>query len=179
MDARLDKIIDLLLLNQGTATGPSPFRKKTRHEDHLSPDMEIDHFEQLSSNIDNAKESQEEPKSPERGSTPTIPTPLDTEMKGPSDQKHNDALNNEYLPPLPDSPTQEDHTWLKRNTNAAKAFNAKAKILLNPYRTAREELSLTTGSRLSLLNTPSTSPGVHLTTLPSSRRDTASRGREE
>ena len=51
MDERLDKIINLLLLNQANATtGPSPYHKKlkpTSYDDEQDNDMEVDHFTTL------------------------------------------------------------------------------------------------------------------------------------
>ena len=113
MDARLDKIIDLLLLNQGSGIGPSPFRKKTRHQQNINLDMDIDHFDQMSSTIDH-NQPEIQPESPKRVVTNTPPQPdlpMEDHHQGDTGHMHQQA----DLPPLPDSPIQEDHTWLKRN----------------------------------------------------------------
>jgi len=175
MDARLDKIINLLLHTHDTnaTTGPSPFRKKTRHDPNNETDMEVDHFNQ---NINDSHEAERHDTqitpistSPTRGHDQTPPT---TTTNSP-------ARNNPETTPLPDSPNQEDTTWLKRQTTTQQAFTEKAKALLNPYRTAHETLkSQLKSSRKSLLNASSPPIGVQLTTLSSSRSDIASRGRE-
>jgi len=203
MDARLDRIIDLLTLQQGNdKTGPSPYRKKTRHDTEQEPNMDIDHFDQLASSPQNkAKENQvqtQSPPSPVRENTMNDNTPqsqisigitakprtgpMDTNMtiQEPSTEIIEDSTT-PPPPPLPDSPGKEDSTWLRRKTAATITFTEKAKTLLNPYRTAQETLndSARAANRMHLLNAPGTPMGVHLTTLPSSRRDTASRGRED
>jgi len=108
--------------------------------------------------------------------------PMDTNMtiQEPSTEIIEDSTT-PPPPPLPDSPGKEDSTWLRRKTAATITFTEKAKTLLNPYRTAQETLndSARAANRMHLLNAPGTPMGVHLTTLPSSRRDTASRGRED
>jgi hypothetical protein len=174
MDARLDKIIDLLLLSQATSVpGPSPFRKKTRHGSNDTGDMDVDHFDQLAQ--DDPEPSRDSPhtnvtpESPTRGQKPQT----NSALASPSRQERREAL----LPPLPDSPNQnDDATWLKRQATASIAFTEKAKTLLNPYRTAQETLK---ANRKSILNAPSIPMGVKLTTLSSSRSDIASRGRED
>ena len=136
--------------------------------------MEVDHFDQLTN------ETQERtpdtpmpilaPASPKRSQDQQPITPRGTEF---TTQKS----RTETLPPLPDSPTQDDDaTWLKRQTNASIAFTEKAKTLLNPYRTANETMK---ANRKSSLNAKSTPMSVQLTTLSSSRSDIASRGRED
>ena len=179
MDARLDKIIDLLLLSQqdnSVAPGPSPFRKKTRHDPNNSSDMEVDHFDQLVSG--NPK-----PPTDTLKPHPTPDSPIRRQNDPPRATMESPTRkpNPEIPPPLPDSPSQdEDATWLKRQATASIAFTEKAKTLLNPYRTAHDTLKQQIkASRKSLLNAPSTPMGVHLTTLSSSRSDIASRGRED
>ena len=202
MDARLDKIIDLLILRQGNdMKGPSPYRKKTRHDTEQDPDMDIDHFDQLAPTPQSKtqetqdQQSQHPPHSPARYEPPkdtnpqnhmlitTAPNPpKGTTDKDEMTQTPIDSITESYTlppPPLPDSPG--DPTWLRRKTAATITFTEKAKTLLNPYRTAQETLigNARSATRMSLLNAPGTPMGVHLTTLSSSRRDTASRGRED
>ena len=183
MDARLDKIIDLLLLRQETNSiiGPSPFRKKTRHETNEASNMEVDHFDQLSS-----LETQETGAGEIPRTTFTPDSPIRDKVQKTTSPHVSTAIPNqksitETPPPLPDSPTQnEDSTWLKRQANASSAFTEKAKTLLNPYRTAHETLKEQTKAKhKSSLNAQSTPMSVHLTTLTSSRSDIASRGRED
>ena len=179
MDARLDKIIDLLTFSQdASAPGPSPFRKKTRHDQMNSNNMEVDHFDQL------ASETQAPmtdtivpiltPKSPNRGLYQQETPPSATESPP-------RKLTLDKPPPLPDSPKQQDDaTWLKRQTTASIPFTEKAKTLLNPYRTAHETLKgQIKSNHKSSLNAQSTPMSVHLTSLSSSRSDIASRGRED
>jgi hypothetical protein len=185
LDARLDKIIDLLLLNQGNTTGPSPFRKKTRHEISKEANMEIDHFDKLTAEVQDNRESQT------NGSQMTSPTQIGSPAQAttstgtPILHKHSSEddtmqdTNKGNPPPLPDSPNQDDNTWLKRKTSASVVFKEKAKTLLNPYRTAQETLKMNKkNTHIGLLNAPNTPMSVHLTTLSSSLSDTASRGRE-
>ena len=206
MDARLDKIIDLLILRQGNESGgPSPFRKKTRHETDNDPDMEIDHFDQLSSTTKHPEKTTptthqiQTMTSPPRGQTQqdnfsqtnstkdhtaksftTQAADMDIRTHSPTNQYKTDSHIHKP-PPLPDSPGNEEAAWLRRSTPATSTAPEKAKTLLNPYRTAQETLKDQTRipNKMSLLNASSTPMGVHLTTLSSSRRDTASRGRED
>ena len=205
MDARLDKIIDLLVLRQGNdRMGPSPYRKKTRHDTEQDPNMDIDHFDQIAEHPQNEyqenqddHQAQPSPPSPARYNPPKDTNPqmhisigtIANPYKGPMDNNSTIQIptdstierNSLPPPPLPDSPTNEDSTWLRRKTAATITFTEKAKTLLNPYRTAQETLNDNARpvNRMSLLNAPGTPMGVHLTTLSSSRRDTASRGRED
>jgi hypothetical protein len=193
MDARLDKIINLLLLNQeGNPTGPSPFRKKIRHEPPNDANMETDHFDQLSTpggvqtraNSPD-QESEFETMTLERKSPSTTEIPIDETMhdtiRAAPDTSSPKSTHSNKLPPLPDSPNPPDDSWLKRKTNASIAFTEKAKTLLNPYRTAQETLKLhKKTNRIGLFNAPNTTPmNVQLITLSSSRSDIASRGRED
>ena len=205
MDACLDKIINLLLLSHAPPEGPSPFRKKTRHETEDTTNMEIDHFDQLSTDKELIP-SRNSPITADLNKQPTtradvIHTQAQQANHQPIDETQQSADNNTREPevtpklqerdssnkspqatppPLPDSPGKDDSTWLKRKTSAAKELNEKAKTLLNPYRTARGAmLAQTPRNQLSLLNQPIASQGVHLTNLSSSRGDTASLGRED
>jgi hypothetical protein len=201
MDARLDKIIDLLLLNQGSTIGPSPFRKKTRHKNGKEANMDIDHFETLTLENqdvhDPKRRRNKHPDSPTRTSQARTDnkTPPTTDIETTTSQMwqatttpppiaetENTASLIRFNPPpaLPDSPNQEDATWLQRKTNATIAFTEKTKTLLNPYRTTQETLkSNSRPNRMSTLNAPSTPMGVTLTTLSSTQSDTALRGRKD
>jgi hypothetical protein len=133
MDARLDKIINLLLINQGNTTGPSPYRKKTRHETTKESNMEIDHFETLTSENNEDKDPElprnQRPKSPNGTSQTQHEFDLDkneTTIKTPEqdpNQMRQDAptppptvkapniaspIRIDPPPALPDSPNQED-----------------------------------------------------------------------
>ena len=162
--------------------------------------MEIDHFDQLApmqQNEINRNHHVQSPSSPTReppgeNSYHHRQSPNET-----SDKPHHMEIANNRThspidltvaehsipspPPLPDSPGTEDSAWLRRKTSATTTFTEKAKILLNPYRTAHETLKAQSKSAsiMSLLNAQRTPMGVHLTTLSSSRSDTASRGRED
>ena len=121
MDARLDKIIDLLLLNQRqTITEPSPFRKKTRqYENYDEVNMDIDHFKQLSSDRHDPQRNEHHPddataprgaKSPNNegisssktrtvnldDTSSSFPSPI--EVEDPMNQEH-EMLQNKTTPP--------------------------------------------------------------------------------
>ena len=197
MDARLDKIIDLLMLNQGTNTGPSPFRKKTRHETSSDTNMEIDHFNKLTSGKQDSQErptnqtpptssttrikSQVQGMETNRTTTPTPTTDKDTmqdTIPGDSRTSSPQTTHGEP-PPLPDSPNHDDDAWLKLKSDTSIAYMEKAKTLLNPYRTAQETLKLNKKTNQTRHpNAPSNPMDVQLTSLSSSRSDKASRGRE-
>lgn len=187
IDTRLDKIINLLLLNQAAVTtGPSPYRKKSRptsQDGKQYNDMEFDHFTTLTHHQETVE---------------TVETLecIEFEMSYPTAHTHNDTLteDNLFLPPniqptdqeiltIPDSPSQPDSDWLRRPIEPNIATTTPAgdpRQIPNPYkpRSGRHQSRPTQATHhLTTLNTPRTSTGAPLETLTSTCSNKASLGR--